>query len=314
MRRLLAALALALTIWAAPAAADQYAPLGSGSGTEATAPPEARQQGLWASVGGWLIRFNRAVNKEVQHHMSAVREGTSVSAFLLAMLAAFGYGALHVAGPGHGKVVVASYFLSRDATVMRGLLMGGRIALVHVAAAVVAVMLADLLLRAALGTAPGEVPGVRLVSYGVIAAIGLWLLVQSVRRSMGHAVGHDHGDGCTHGHAGHGRTEGLLALGVGLVPCTGAILIMLYAIANDVLLAGIVLVATISLGMALTLCGIGLASIWARRVVATRLERDGDRRPFAVTLMEYAGALLIAAFGGALFAGEALGFFSLPGA
>jgi len=313
MRLLLVVLALTFGLWAEPATAEKYAPLGAAPSGAQEAPVEAREPGVWTAVGGWLIRFNRTVNKEVQRHMTAVRDDGTLGPLLLALAAAFGYGALHVAGPGHGKVVVASYFLSRDASIGRGMLMGGRIALVHVIAAVVVVILADLLLRATLGTAPGGVPGVRLVSYGAIATIGLWMLVQSVRRSMGLAAPHAHGDACAHGH-GHGRTEGLLALGVGLVPCTGAVLIMLYAIANNILLAGVLLVAAISLGMALTLSAIGLASIWARRTVSTRLEGRDGRPPLAITAMEYVGAVLIAGFGAALFAGEALGVFSLPGA
>jgi ABC-type nickel/cobalt efflux system permease component RcnA len=42
-----------------------------------------------------------------------------------------------------------------------------------------------------------------------------------------------------------------------LVPCTGAVLILLYAMANDILLAGMMLVAAIAAGMAMTMGGSG---------------------------------------------------------
>ena len=90
---------------------------------------------------------------------------------------------LHALGPGHGKVVVVSYFLSRDAQIMRGFLMGLQIAMFHVLSAAVMVALADLVLRQAFGSAPAEVAGVRLASYGLIALIGCSMLVQAVRRS-----------------------------------------------------------------------------------------------------------------------------------
>ena len=99
------------------------------------------------------------------------------------MLLAFAYGVLHALGPGHGKVVVVSYFLSRDAQIMRGFLMGLQIAVFHVLSAAVVVALADLVLRQAFGGAPAEVAGVRLASYGLIALIGCSMLVQAVRRS-----------------------------------------------------------------------------------------------------------------------------------
>jgi ABC-type nickel/cobalt efflux system permease component RcnA len=102
---------------------------------------------------------------------------------LIGVLLAFAYGVLHTLGPGHGKVVVASYFLSRDAQLMRGFLMGLQIAVFHVLSAAVTVALADLVLRQAFGSAPAEVAGVRLASYGLIALIGCSMLVQAVRRS-----------------------------------------------------------------------------------------------------------------------------------
>jgi High-affinity nickel-transport protein len=170
---------------------------------------------------------------------------------LIGLLLAFAYGVVHALGPGHGKVVVVSYFLSRDAQIMRGFLMGLQIAIFHVLSAAVMVALADLVLRQALGSAPGEVAGVRLASYGLIALIGCSMLVQAVQRSRlrragitvvdeccGHGYAHRHGLSGTGPGAGERAREGALSLGVGLVPCTGAVLILLYAMANDILFAG----------------------------------------------------------------------------
>jgi ABC-type nickel/cobalt efflux system permease component RcnA len=90
---------------------------------------------------------------------------------------------------------------------------------------------------------------------------------------------------------------------VGLVPCTGSLLILLYAIANDMLLVGLALVAAIALGMAITMGGLGLVSVWARRFVLDRLERS---RPAALLTgaLELAGAGLVTAVGGLLLAGS----------
>jgi nickel/cobalt transporter (NicO) family protein len=144
-------------------------------------------------------------------------------------------------------------FLSREARIGRGLLMGLQIAIFHVLSAMVVVALADLLLRQAFGGPPAEVAGVRLASYGLIGLIGMVMLGQAARRSWlrrhGVEVSYaccDHGSG-PHGHhharseAGARAKEGALSLGVGLVPCTGAVLILLYALANGILLAGVLL-------------------------------------------------------------------------
>jgi ABC-type nickel/cobalt efflux system permease component RcnA len=243
-------------------------------------------QGPLAVVGRALLTFQRETNRMIAEHMRAIREGETSAPLLIGVVLAFAYGVVHALGPGHGKVVVVSYFLSRDAQIMRGFLMGMQIAVFHVLSAAVMVALADLVLRQAFGSAPGEVAGVRLASYGLIALIGCSMLVQAVRRSRLRRAGIEVPDECcTHGHtthqhrpsltepgAGERAREGALSLGVGLVPCTGAVLILLYAIANDILFAGVLLVVAIAAGMAITMGALGVLSIVARNAVAARVE------------------------------------------
>ena len=64
-------------------------------------------------------------------------------------------------------------------------------------------------------------------------------------------------------------------MAAGFVPCSGAILILLFALANSLILTGIVLAGAIALGMALTLAGLGLGSIFLRRQVVLRLPEGG---------------------------------------
>lgn len=265
-------------------------------------------------VGRALLTFQRETNRMIAQHMREIRDGKTSAPLLIGVLLAFVYGALHTLGPGHGKVVVVSYFLSRDAQIMRGFLMGLQIAVFHVLSAAVMVALADLVLRQAFGSAPGEVAGVRLASYGLIALIGCSMLVQAVQRSRlrragitvvdeccGHGHAHRHGPPGTGPGAGERAREGALSLGVGLVPCTGAVLILLYAMANDILFAGVVLVVAIAAGMALTMGALGVLSIVARNAVAARVEAGGNGPGRLAIAMDYAGALAITALGGGLF-------------
>ena len=266
-----------------------------------------------AMIGRALLAFQRESNRLIATHMRAIRDGGSAGPLLIGLVLAFAYGVVHALGPGHGKVVVATYFLGRDAQIGRGLMMGLQIAVYHVLSAIVVVALADLVLRQAFGSAPAEVAGVRLASYGLIALIGATMLAQAIRRSRlrraGIEVGHDC---CGHGHADHahgsgprgGRRaqEGALSLGVGIVPCTGAVLILLYALANDILLPGLLLVVAIAAGMAITMGALGMLSIFARNAVAARLEAAGSGGNGAfVVASDYGGALLITLIGTILF-------------
>jgi ABC-type nickel/cobalt efflux system permease component RcnA len=291
-----------------PVAADPFTGRPSAPSEEAPGAPHA-----WAPVavvGHALLTFQREANRLIAQHMRAIRTGESSTALLIGIGLAFLYGVVHALGPGHGKLVVVSYFLSREARVGRGLLMGLQIAIFHVLSAMVVVALADLVLRRAFGGAPAEVAGVRLFSYGLIALIGAVMLAQAVRRSRQRRAGVEVA-GCCGAHDGsahHGppdareqAQQGALSLGVGLVPCTGAVLILLYAVANDILFAGMLLVAAIAAGMAITMGGLGILSVIARQAVASRIEAGagGNGRLAAVT--DYAGALAIMAIGAGLF-------------
>ena len=313
---LVVGIAVLASLFAAPLALSQ---------TDAAAPVPVAVEiveedgGLFERVSDFLVDFQRRANAEVAFHMNAIERGENLGAFLLALAVAFAYGAVHALGPGHGKFVVVSYFLGREARVMRGVVMAVQIAIVHVIAAVVIVWLADLVLRGGFGLGLSDVPGVRAASFLIIVGIGVYMLYQAVRASLkarsggahghehGHHHGHDHAHGHDHHHGHHhhhghshgSRAEGgVLALAAGMVPCPGAVLIMLYAVANDMIYPGSLLVAAMSLGIGSSICVLGVGAILARQAAMRVMERSGGGG--ANTLrhgMNYAGAALVTLVG-----------------
>ena len=272
------------------------------------------QGGLFERVTDFLMDFQRRANAEVSFHMNAIERGENLGAFLLALAVAFAYGAVHALGPGHGKFVVVSYFLGREARIMRGVVMAVQIAIVHVIAAIVIVWLADLVLRGGFGLGLSDVPGVRAASFLIIVGIGIYMLYQAVRASLrarahrthSHEHGHPHGHEHRHGHHHHhdhsrshgGKAEGgILALAAGMVPCPGAVLIMLYAVANDMIYPGSLLVAAMSLGIGSSICVLGVGAILARQAAMRVMERSGGGASALRHGMNYAGAALVTLVG-----------------
>jgi ABC-type nickel/cobalt efflux system permease component RcnA len=86
----------------------------------------------------------------------------------------------------------------------------------------------------------------------------------------------------------------------GFVPCSGAILILTFAIANGILVSGLAMVAAIALGMALTLGGLGFTSMLVHHQVAFRMAGRGG----AARSLGLIGPLLILLIGGSLFLAE----------
>lgn len=273
-----------------------------------------------------LSMFSRVqiwINNLFTSGMMAISNGGSIKAIVVALLISFGYGALHTLGPGHGKAVVISYFVGTGGSLMRGLKMGIQIAVFHVLSAVIVVFLFDLAIRQTTGEAPSDYRTIRLFSYGLIIIIGLVMLWQALRAVQAvrvtrdaeanarHDSGHD-----SHAHHGHEyahpgcvacaaastqRGGGWMAAAVGAVPCTGALLVMLFGLANDLVLPAIFMVVAISAGMAVAMSGIGIAALWGRNWAENRFASSGNGRVRFELGSRVAGATCVLVIGVLLF-------------
>ena len=92
-----------------------------------------------------------------------------------------------------------------------------------------------------------------------------------------------------------------LALAVGIVPCTGALLVLLFGVANDLLFPAILMVAAISAGMALAMSSIGVLAILGRRVAFRRMKDDEAKRARFTSGLRIAGATVVLLIGTLLF-------------
>jgi ABC-type nickel/cobalt efflux system permease component RcnA len=281
-RLILRLLVLLAMLWPLSPALAQVGPMRGAPAAPATqaAPEESN------SVMRWLAAQQRDAAFKFRRLLIDLRDGGSWLALLTAVGLAFLYGVFHAAGPGHGKMLVISYFLGRDSRVAEGLRMGVRIALTHVASALAIVAALFLLFEGTPAPDFESTREVRLIAYAGIIALGLWFLLEAaerVRKGLAPAdCGHDHGHGHHHGH-GHdhrprdvwrARLTGWMA---GAVPCTGAIIVLVFCAANGLWLTGLLMVSAIALGMAVTMTGLGILTLVARAWVS----RWAQRRPRA---------------------------------
>ncbi len=298
----MAVLLAILFAWPSAGHAQQSAPLFPPPSADSAAPAEpAAAPSLWRQAAGFVVRAERDFSRQLNRQLGAIRRGDSAAPLLGGILAAFLYGVFHTLAVGHGKTVVVGYFLGNHARPAHGVAMAGWIAVSHVLGAIVVAVAAHWILERTLLSPIEQNHWIRMISFGAIALIGGWMLVGAWRRLRG-TGGHPHHDDHHHGH-GHGHGAGhrrLLAVAAGFVPCSGAILILTFAIANGILASGLAMVGAIALGMALTLAGLGLASMLVRHQVVVRLAgRSGGARWLGLL-----GPLLILVIGGLLFLAE----------
>jgi ABC-type nickel/cobalt efflux system permease component RcnA len=257
----------------------------------------------------WWQNVQARVSLLFTRTMTDIRDRRSSYALLLGLFVAFMYGLVHTLGPGHGKAVVISYFVGEGGSLLRGIRFGVQIAIVHVLAAVVVAVLADFAIRLTTGTPAAGFRGVRLASYGAIALIGGVMLARAIRSARRSSGVHGHGRGCGGCRPGD-RDEagfGLLSLAIGAVPCTGALIVLLFGVANGLLWSSVLMVLGISAGMAVALSSIGVAAILGRRFLERRVENSAARHQHFLTGLHIAGATLVLLIGLALFGLTLLG-------
>ena len=268
-----------------------------------------------AELARYSAEYQRRINHVLSTSLRDVQSGTGSLALWTLVTVCFGYGVVHTLGPGHGKAVVVAYFLdsSRPRAWIEGIFAGGWIAFTHTLAALLLAGALKLSSTVGLLGAMREVRNVEMVSYTLILLVGFWRLWAGITGRLHehphgdhghdhHHHGHDHGhDHHHHDHAPPQRTIAgwLLLTAAGIAPCAGALIIILLAIALDVLWVGVVGVIAIALGMAITLAAIGMASMVAHRLIIAEGRSQEIGRFTAI-----GASLIVIATGGTLLLGS----------
>jgi ABC-type nickel/cobalt efflux system permease component RcnA len=202
---------------------------------------------------------------------------------LVALLLAFGFGALHALGPGHGKTLMAAYLVGAGGRARHAVAVGGSVAVMHTASVLA---LGFVVLTLTEVFAPERVyPWLGLASGLIAFGLGASLLVARLGSWSGGRSDsehhHPHEDGPTaHGHA-HPHPvpsrplsrKSLTALAVagGMLPSPTALVVLLAAVALDRIAYGLALIGAFSIGLATALVVVGLIALRARDVVAGRM-------------------------------------------
>jgi len=301
MTRLLTTLAVLVALLGAPfvAKANPFEPGTTREAPARTLTPAAG--GLTAFIAGMQRDMNAAIAAKIRE----IEDGGSPIVLFGLLVLSFAYGALHAAGPGHGKSVVASYMIARPQAWPAGIAVGTLSSLLQGVVSILLVGVLAWIFEIGGLDLMGHATAVEAVSYGLIILIGAWLLYGAVTGRACHAHGHAHSpdhacDG--HRHGGGGRTTLGLILAAGITPCASAIIVLLFALAQDALALGIGATVAMSLGMGVTVSAVALLSIFGRKAVAAAAGH-GRAALLVERGLSTAGALLVIGFAGTLLLG-----------
>lgn len=222
--------------------------------------------------------------------MISTQRRLSFWVLLTAALIAAGLGALHALEPGHGKTVVAAYLVGSRGTAKHAVLLGVVVTAAHTAGVY---LLGAATLYASRYVVPeqlypwlGAISGLSIAGIGVFSFLGRW---------TGETGEHSHTPGERHSHwfvsvfkqsvsagsrpTGSGTMERALSfrelvlLGItgGIVPCPAALVVLLSAFSLHRIGFGLFLITAFSFGLAAVLVIIGLAMVYAKRAISSRV-------------------------------------------
>ncbi|WP_299988344.1 nickel/cobalt transporter [uncultured Ruegeria sp.] len=252
---------------------------------------------FWGSGGfdhlaAWAAGEQRDFQNQIARALRAARaEQPEAIATLLTVC--FAYGFFHAIGPGHGKVLIGGYGLGRQVAFWRLSAISVLSSLGQAVTAVVLVYAGVLVFQMSRESLVGTTEQVMApISYGAIAAIGLWLIFRAlrsfVRRHKGqpahshdhhyhahHDHDHEHGvcSDCGHRHGptaeevaqvGNLREALFLIAGIAARPCTGALFVLILTWQMGIAMVGIAGAFAMALGTAMVTTLVGWTSFGLR--------------------------------------------------
>lgn len=307
------------------AAFAQGNPFGVGP-RPAPAPPPAD------GIVGWIFAQQAEFYRRLSGSIRAVKTDTTAAAGLFGI--SFLYGVFHAAGPGHGKAVISSYLFANNETWRRGVVLSFASAMLQALVAIVLVGVASIVLGLTARKMGDAVWYIEIIAYSLIIVIGLQLFWRKGRAFLAALHGeadrhghehhhHDHDDHSHHDHRDHddhhghshgpepeelagpgGWRRGLAAIvAVGLRPCSGAILVLIFALAQGIFWAGVGATLLIGLGTAITVAVIATIAVGARGFAGRIAHAGSGRGALLLRGLEVLAALAVIAFGALLLTG-----------
>jgi nickel/cobalt transporter (NicO) family protein len=275
----------------------------------------------------WMQQQQRAFYGKLSGTLRQMRTSNAAVWTLLGL--SFLYGVLHAAGPGHGKVVVSTWLLATENDVRRGVLVAFLSAFIQALTAVVLVSALFMLVASAGAVARNVAGYLEAASYAMIAALGLYLVWTAIRPRHDHDQSHTHGkadhdhhhhdqhhvhdQNCGHAHVASpqdvrgewsfGKAFSL-AFAVGIRPCTGAILVLVFANSLGLYWAGIASTFAMAAGVFLAISLIAAASVYARQTMIGMAGTHSSLLPKLLTAARILGGMVVAALGTILFLGS----------
>jgi nickel/cobalt transporter (NicO) family protein len=305
-----------LNWWLMPAVPTlpQRSPFGVGLREAAPAP------GYLGGLGSAMLAWQSGLFRELTRAVTAALREPQAAWVLVS--GSFLYGLVHAAGPGHGKMVIASYIVADGRTLKRGMALSAAAALLQALVAITLVAIMALALRATARQVDDVTRLIEMAAFAAIALAGLFVLWRKAGNWS--RIGSPDTAACTPG-CGHEhlpppealtrlqglssyqglREMALIVIAAGSRPCMGAIVVLTFAAAQGLFWVGVASALAMAAGVAIATSALASLAVGFKALALRIAGGRGIRGEKMMLALECLAAALVAALGLLLMAGMA---------
>jgi nickel/cobalt transporter (NicO) family protein len=227
----------------------------------------------------------------------------------------FLYGIFHAAGPGHGKGIITGYLVAGKRSLGRGLTMSFAAAMLQASVAVTLVGILMIVFKAGAASIDSAARVIEIVSFAAIAAFGMLLVWWKAGRLVAFlAVVRD--PSCRSAvdqedlpppavleRIKDWREMMTVVVAAGIRPCSGAILLLVFAISQGLFAAGVVGAFAMAIGTAITTSTLAVLAVFAKSILVRLTAGRGLLGGIIVAGFEVLAAALVLVLGLMLLTG-----------
>ncbi|MBU2864973.1 nickel/cobalt transporter [Reinekea forsetii] len=275
---------------------------------------------FWSDTILLITDLQTKFHKLLSKHIGQFNEHPITNGIILIGISLL-YGVFHAAGPGHGKAVLVTYLSTQKETLKQGVLISFSAAIFQAAVAIAIVTVISVLLDKTFSQANLVSMRTEQSSYVLVMLFGFYFAIHSLLKLRGQlssnkqvsshtpteSSSHNHqheyyqsDQCCNHTYVPQNKISTWQTLGIiasmGARPCTGAVMVLIYAKIIGIYWVGIAATLLMGLGTGLTVAILGFLTIYFRdRISSLVSNNEGSHHsPLAsIVLSTLGGTVLI---------------------
>ncbi len=267
----------------------------------------------WPQILLGSIKWQREINAELSDLLYDAKENSLAAGISLAGLSFF-YGILHSVGPGHGKVIVTTFLATHPSKIKHGLILTALSAFMQAIVATVLVSALVLVFSQSMRDVSSKADYLINASFLAMSLLGITILWRTSKAIYHYLKHHKFSIGCHCCHCVSGsqlnqtmnwRSYTGIIISIGIRPCSGAILVLLFSNVVGIYWLGIVSAFLMAIGTAITTSTIALMTISGKKIIQRYL-RAGNHQHASLGSMglQFVGGILLTLLGIILYSSQ----------